>query len=187
MEFLSKQEKAGYFPASKLDWVKNVLNATQGLDENGAKILSEYSWADSNAPAAELKKAVDEALARNTADPKQTSHNFIYGQHSALPFTAADVEWSNVADAGLIHQEPLKVGKKYKGIVVFVFKKKDGTDFFARMFEVDVKYDQIKKDDEDGKPHQFIFGNEVSFYGSDGNVVANYRGFHAADDGLAGL
>ena len=187
MEFLSKQERAGYFPVSKVEWVKNVMHATQGLSDQQAEILSQYSWAESNVSGGDLKTAVDEALARNTVDPKQTSHNFIYGQPTILPFTAADVDWNNVSTASLIRRGPLNVGKNYKGLVVFYFKKKDGTDFFAKVYEVDVLYQQIVQNDEAGKPHHFVFGVPIVFRGPDGSVVENYLGFAAADDVLAEL
>lgn len=187
MEFLAGQEKAGYFPVSKIEWVKNVMQATQGLDENGAQTLSQYSWADSNASAGDLKKAVDEALARSKPDEQQTSHNYIYGQRAILPFASGDLDWETVANAALIHDDKLKVGKRYKGLVVFYFKKKDGSDFYARVFEVDLVYESVNRDDEEGKPHHFIFGSEIDFYSSDGVLLANYRGFSASDEGFSGL
>jgi hypothetical protein len=184
MEFLASQERAGYFPVSKFDWVKNVMNATAGLDERGAQTLSKYSWADSNVSEGDLKAAVDEALKRTDVDPQQTSHNYVFGQDMMLPFTADDIDYEAVASAGIKHSDKLKVGKEYSGLVVFYFKKKDGTDFFARVFELPITYESVNKDDEDGKPHHFAFGQEIVFVDGENKVVTSYRGFRTTDEGL---
>lgn len=187
MEFLSKQERAGYFPVSKLEWVKNVLNATQGLDEQRAQTLRGYSWADSNVSHEDLKSAVVEALKRPDVVPNQTSHNYIYGQNIMLPFTYEEIDWKEfgaVSHAALKHSDALEIGKSYTGLIVWPFKKNDGSYFYAYVFEVATTYQSFNKDNPDGLPHHFAFGQELVFVDANNKVVFSIVGFRARDEFL---